>query len=351
MVGIPILTLVPGELGGSEIYVRELLRGLGRVGGQSYLVLAPPGAPDASEGLPCELATEYGSARSLPGRLAAMTGATLRPGPLRARLAATQVVHYPLTLRVPTIDRPSIVTLHDVQHLDLPGMFPRAERLFRAVAWQRSVLGAERVIVISEFVRDRAIEKLGVRPERIRVVHSGVDHERHDAGRRAARAVRLLPGARVAAQEPRASLRGVRARCAGERPELRLVLSGGGRFDDLPDGAEALGFVSTERARAALSHGLRARLPVALRRLRAAARSRRWRAAARSPAANEASLPEIAGDAARLFDPRDPAAIADAVLEVLDDPEPWSKRGLARAAEFSWDATARATDAVYAELL
>jgi hypothetical protein len=32
MVGISLLTLVPGELGGSETYVRELLRGLGRVG-------------------------------------------------------------------------------------------------------------------------------------------------------------------------------------------------------------------------------------------------------------------------------------------------------------------------------
>ena len=32
MIGISLLTLVPGQLGGSETYVRELLRGLGRVG-------------------------------------------------------------------------------------------------------------------------------------------------------------------------------------------------------------------------------------------------------------------------------------------------------------------------------
>ena len=63
------------------------------------------------------------------------------------------------------------------------------------------------------------------------------------------------------------------------------------------------------------------------------------------------SLPETVGDAARLFDPRDPRAIADAVLDVLDAPEEWIARGLVRAESFSWDATARATDAIYAELL
>jgi glycosyltransferase involved in cell wall biosynthesis len=64
-----------------------------------------------------------------------------------------------------------------------------------------------------------------------------------------------------------------------------------------------------------------------------------------------AALPEIAGAAARLFDPYDVAAIAAAVAEVLDDPEPWRERGLAQAARYSWDATARATEAVYRELL
>ena len=52
-----------------------------------------------------------------------------------------------------------------------------------------------------------------------------------------------------------------------------------------------------------------------------------------------------------LFDPDDPRAIAAAVLDVLAEPEEWRRRGLARAALFSWDATARATEAVYRELL
>src|SRR5262249_34009367 len=122
MVGISLLTLVPGELGGSETYVRELLRGLGRVGELSYRVLLPPVAPDASGGLPAEIATEYRRARTIPERLTAMTAAAAHPGPLRRRLRGADVVHYPLTLRLPAMS-PGVVTLVDVQHLDLPAMF------------------------------------------------------------------------------------------------------------------------------------------------------------------------------------------------------------------------------------
>jgi glycosyltransferase involved in cell wall biosynthesis len=65
---------------------------------------------------------------------------------------------------------------------------------------------------------------------------------------------------------------------------------------------------------------------------------------------NVASLPEVVGDAARLFDPHQPEAIAEAVRDVLATPEEWSRRGLEHARRFSWDATARAHDEVYREL-
>src|SRR6478736_1900862 len=104
MVGIPLLTLVPGELGGSETYVRELLRGLGRVGEHEYEVLLPPVAPDAAEGLPSQIATEYRHAQTILQRLVAMGAAAARPGPLRARLAGASVVHYPLTIRIPPVE-------------------------------------------------------------------------------------------------------------------------------------------------------------------------------------------------------------------------------------------------------
>ena len=56
------------------------------------------------------------------------------------------------------------------------------------------------------------------------------------------------------------------------------------------------------------------------------------------------SMPEVAGDAARLVDPRDEDAIAEATLGLLEDEAAWRscrERGFARAAEFSWEQTAR----------
>ena len=65
MVAIPVLTLVPGVVGGSETYVRELLRALARVGTHEYRVLTPPVARDAGDGLPTCTAEGYGGHRLL----------------------------------------------------------------------------------------------------------------------------------------------------------------------------------------------------------------------------------------------------------------------------------------------
>jgi glycosyltransferase involved in cell wall biosynthesis len=347
MVGISLLTLVPGELGGSETYVRELLRGLGRVGELSYRVLVPPVAPDASEGLPAEVATEYRRARTIPERLTAMTAATARPGPLRRHLRGAELVHYPLTLRVPAME-PSVVTLHDVQHLDLPGMFPRSELAFRKVAWHRSVRHADRVIVISEFVRERATAKLGLDPERIRVVPQGLDHARLSPGTGEREAFVLYP-ARRWPHKNHARLFEAFTLLRRERPHLRLVLTGGGDFSDAPDGVDVRGHVSTGELTSLMQRASALVFPslyegFGLPPLEAMA------CGCPVASSNAASLPEVTGGAAALFDPRDAEAIADAVRTVLDDPAPWIERGLVRAEQFSWDATARATEAVYREL-
>jgi glycosyltransferase involved in cell wall biosynthesis len=64
----------------------------------------------------------------------------------------------------------------------------------------------------------------------------------------------------------------------------------------------------------------------------------------------EGSLEEIAGDAALYVDPRDPAAIGDAILELVTDPARRSAlvaAGLARVKIFSWETAARQTIEVY----
>lgn len=67
-------------------------------------------------------------------------------------------------------------------------------------------------------------------------------------------------------------------------------------------------------------------------------------------AANTSSIPEVVGDAGLLFDPKEPAAIADALERLLTDAALRARLaevGLARAAGFTWD---RAAAAVLDEL-
>jgi len=58
------------------------------------------------------------------------------------------------------------------------------------------------------------------------------------------------------------------------------------------------------------------------------------------------SLPEVAGDAARYFDPEDEGEIAEAITELIRDSglrERLVAAGYERARRFSWEATARQT--------
>lgn len=69
---------------------------------------------------------------------------------------------------------------------------------------------------------------------------------------------------------------------------------------------------------------------------------------------NASSLPEVAGDAALLVDPADVDGLARAMQRVLSDRDlarDLCLRGPARAAQFSWDRTAREMVAVYEKVV
>ena len=168
MVGIALLTLVPGALGGSESATRELLRALARTGTLPYRVYLPPVAPDGAEGLPAEIVGEYRRATRTVGPA---RGDDASPPRGRARcerrLAPAAAVHYPLTIRLPPVAAPSAVTLHDLQHLDLPHLFSRAERAFRERSPTTAPPARRQIVIVpSAFVRDRAVERLGLDAEK-----------------------------------------------------------------------------------------------------------------------------------------------------------------------------------------
>jgi glycosyltransferase involved in cell wall biosynthesis len=242
------------------------------------------------------------------------------------------------------------VTLHDLQHLDLPRLFSRAERAFRAVAWHRSVRGARLIVVPSAFVRDRAVELLGVDASRVRVIHHGIDHPTFAPDPSVEREPLLVYPARAWPHKNHARLFEAFELLRRSRPGLRLVLTGGGHFDALPDGVEVRGLVPREE------------LVSLLRRASAMVFPSLYEGFGQPPleamacgcpvaCSDAASLPEVCGDAARYFHPDDPRQIAAAVEDVLSAPAEWSRKGLARAATFTWDASARAHDEAYRAVL
>ncbi len=278
-----------------------------------------------------------------------MSLAAARPGPLAKRLAEADAVHYPLTIRIPPVEVPSAITLHDVQHLDLPQLFSRGERAFRSLAYHRSARSARVVVVPSGFVRDRAVELLGLTPRKIRVIHHGIDHERFSPDD-CEREPFLLYPARPWPHKNHARLYEAFALLRLERPELRLVLTGGGHSGETPDGVEALGNVALDELVSLYRRAAALVFPslyegFGLPPLEAMA------CGCPVACSNAASLPEACGDAARYFAPEDAEEMAAAVAEVLDDPAPWVERGLARAAEFTWERAATQHEDVYRELL
>jgi glycosyltransferase involved in cell wall biosynthesis len=347
LVGLPLLTLVPGISGGSETYARELCRALARVGVHEYEALVPTLATDAGDDLPSAVAAGYPASTTTPGRLRAMGAAWMRPGGLRRYVERADVVHYPLTVPVPQAERPTALTLLDVQHLDLPELFSRAERLFRRLAYDRAARGADHVVVISEWVKERVVERLGLDAARVHAIHLGVDHERFSPDRTVAREPFLLYPARPWAHKNHARLFEAFARVRAVRPDLTLVLTGVGHdSSELPNGVETRGGVSTGELVALYRRASALVFPslyegFGLPAVEAMA------CGCPVAASNAGSLPEVVGDAAVLVDPRDPESIAAGVLEALGRPDELSRRGLARAATFTWEATARAHDRVY----
>jgi glycosyltransferase involved in cell wall biosynthesis len=265
-----------------------------------------------------------------------------------AKVANLDVVHYALTVPIPRTKTPTVVTLHDIQHRDLPEFFGPARRSFRRIAYDRAARGATIVVVTSAFVRARAIELLELEPERIHVIPLAVDHTLFRPSSEEREPFLLYP-ARPWPHKNHTRLFEAFAALRETRPRLRLVLTGGDleRLDPLPEGVERWGVVSP------------AELASLYRRAACLVYPSLYEGFGMPPleamasgcpvvASHAGAIPEVCGDAAVLFDPTDAEAIAAAILQVDERREELSERGLAHAAAFTWDETARKHEAVYA---
>lgn len=351
-VALSMLTLVPGAMGGTETYARALTRYLdpARVQATAYV---PRGAEGFSKGAPEVVVSEVTAGASSLRRLRTAIVGTARGARIRRTMADAQVVHFPFTANIPPVARGTgrIVTVHDVQHLDLPENFSVAERMYRKLTYDIPARSADLVITDSEFARRSIIEHLRIDPQRVRAIHLGFDASGFSPSTAPRENFLLYPARPYAHKNHRALITAVEL-LRQDDAELRLVLTGEGleRLGDVPEWVERRGLITFDELKRLYGT---ARLLVfpslyegfGLPPLEAMA------SGCPVAASTAASIPEVVGDAAEVFDPSSPELIADGIRRALSRASDLQARGLIRAASFGgWETCVRAHEDAYAEV-
>lgn len=334
-------------MGGTETYVREMVQALDRrddVTLTTYVGRPAAGALGARNEV---VDPSVAPASSSLSRLTTIGRGLVRGRSAARELARADVVHHAFTVPVPPVRRvPQVRSLADVQHLDLPDLFSRAERIYRSVAYDRAARSADAVVTLSGFSRDRIVERLGIEASRIHVTHLGVVPE--DFVSSPDREPFVLYPARPWAHKNHARLVEAMGLVRRQHPDVRLVLTGGGTesLPDLPSWVEARGGVPLAELRSLYSRASCLAFPslyegFGLPPLEAMA------SGCPVAAADAGSIPEVCGDAAVLFDPYDVQAIARGIEEALSSGTRLRELGHQQVRSFTWEGCAEATVAAY----
>jgi glycosyltransferase involved in cell wall biosynthesis len=300
------------------------------------------------------------------------TWALLGRPALPAALAEAQLVHSPSPAAIPPAGdgQRLVVTVHDVAFLVHPELFPRQWSVQYRAALRRVVHRADAIITVSRHTAEDLARRTRVDHRRVHVtpLAASLPSGTTDPGPLLDRLKIPRPYLLfVGTLEPRKNLlRLLRAyrRLAVDGLRHALVLAGPMGWHPQPLLHEAsatgpgevvlTGAIGSELELDALYRAADALVYPSLYEgfglplVEAMARG------VPCVASTSSSLPEVAGDAALLVDPRSTASIAEAIDAVVND-RPLAARlrtaGLARAARFRWDRTAQRTLEVYRGLL
>jgi glycosyltransferase involved in cell wall biosynthesis len=345
---MPLLTLVPDHMGGSERCARELVKGLADAGADVTVVVNRAARGWAGTDAREVVLEGWSGADTVPARLHASVVARVTARSALGKLPRPDLVHYPLTVPAPPAPTglPVVQTILDTQHLDLPHLFSTSERAYRRLSYDAPARRVDAVITISEFSRSRVIERLGVPDDRVHVAPLGVAVPSPAAA--VERENFVLYPARLWPHKNHGRLVDAVGALRRSRPDLRLVLTGGGLdgLGELPDWVERRGHVTDDELWALYRKAGCVAFPslyegFGMPPLEAMSQG------CPVAASDIPAIREVCGAAAVLFDPLEVASIAQGVAEALDQGTSLREAGLARAAAFTWKRFVDAHLAVY----
>ncbi len=262
---------------------------------------------------------------------------------------------------------PTVVTVHDLAFARFPETVKGMNRLYLSRMVEASVDRAAAVIADSEFTKSEVLSLLHLAANRVRVIHLGVEAVFQPAPEG-------TPPPRpfgwsepyilaVGTLEPRKNLGMLLdafAMVRGQLPGHRLVIVGSADFGAGPLSARlrALGLGSAVRLVGSISD---ADLAAVYRAAEFLVYPSKYEGFGLPPleamacgtpvlAARAASIPEVAGDAALLFDPDNTEELAAKMAYLAGAAarrQEMRSKGLERAAAFRWETAARSTREVY----
>src|SRR2546423_1693791 len=290
--------------------------------------------------------------------------------PLRMRLDGADLVHGPANaLPLLAFGLHGVLTIHDLAIYDHPEWFPAGQWLATRVLVPESIRRARAIVCPSEATRQAIGRLFAVGPERVHVIPHGVETEfslpasasvRAEVRQRYGLPARYL--LQVGTVQPRknyvTTLRALARIPAARRIPLVAVGNFGWNYEPVVDAVRELDLSSWVRFVGYA--GLRD-LPALYQMADASVFPSLDEGfglpvleafAAGTPliASIAGSIPEVAGEAALLCDPQDDQALASHLEQLLSDAHLRRHQvaaGRARAALFSWSASAAAHHAVY----